>query len=442
MNIYQVIKRWIRRQLWSVEEIYVDFLEWLILKKHCRDLKKSAPSNDNAVLIVPPAEPCSLGDEAMMAALTQQLTANNFTKIIALNAKQSARWSSSVPAIQEEASYADFSHLRRRINAIKKILLVSKGVKYCIFIGADILDGGYGDWHVRSKSELACVLARAGILCRIAGFSYNSTPSKDSIRLLAGLPHSVSFFPRDPLSFKRFSHYTQRNTFRTADLAFAYQAPGSANPKITDIEDWARGKKLIGIAPNALLYRFIDAADFETLCNKTCDIVSSILQLNKNNYICLIAHDRRVVESDIEDSDYNLCNYVAAQLDEKWGDRLRNFGVPDSAEEVSHICEHLNFAISGRMHFAIACLRSYVPVMCAEYQDKVTGLMGRHLDLEELVFDVNMFNETEKLIELIDVQLSRSEEIKSKLRKKTPSLVELAKVSVPYCSNLNDFNDC
>ncbi|TNF31275.1 MAG: hypothetical protein EP329_12590, partial [Deltaproteobacteria bacterium] len=83
----------------------------------------------------------------------------------------------------------------------------------------------------------------------------------------------------------------------------------------------------------------------------------------------LVAHDVRGPASDAV-----LAERIAAGLGERWADRLHRVPAAATAGEIKHLAAGLDLAISGRMHFAIACLGGGVPVLALPYQGKFAGL--------------------------------------------------------------------
>jgi polysaccharide pyruvyl transferase WcaK-like protein len=96
-----------------------------------------------------------------------------------------------------------------------------------------------------------------------------------------------------------------------------------------------------------------------------------------------------------------------------------------SAAEIKAAAAALDVAISGRMHFAIACLGSGTPVASFEYQDKFAG-MYELFGLQELCVPGVDSLDTSAIVGLIELLHTRADIFRRAVRGRLPFVRELS----------------
>lgn len=175
-------------------------------------------------MIFAPTGPGSLGDEAVLEALSTRLAANGYTvDVMTLFAGDSWTYVANVDA---EVVFPSGGVAVAGWRPLKSL----RNYHRIYVIGADVLDGRYEDRSV--KRLLLCAALASLIRCQttIVGFSYNASPSPTSVRLFRFLPRRVRVLLRDPVSLARFRLITGRDGESSADVAFLLEPAESLGP--------------------------------------------------------------------------------------------------------------------------------------------------------------------------------------------------------------------
>lgn len=367
----------------------------------------------------------------MVGATIQQLQRLGFNAITCLNFSKGDSWKERFPEISNELSFEGL-FTADRLTELKSLLENTSHAHHCFLVGADVLDGGYGDWHVRTKSDLLNILARSGIKCRIGGFSFKESASEGAIHCFRRLPRAITYALRDPHSTERFRHVTSCPAAATADLAFLFQSD-SKNEKTecqTTCKASAMGNRIaLGFAPNAFLYRYLSEWSFDRYANTLSAAFSHLLEENPIIDLTLVAHDARVYDSATQDSDCRLTERLEANLAKRFPGRIHNRGMPSSANDLAAVCETFDFGLSGRMHFSIACLREGIPTACIEYQNKVAGLLRGHFQSPDLVIAVEDLKHPVAFAQNLESLIEQRSSIAQQLQRFLPSVKKRAEMN-------------
>lgn len=364
------------------------------------------PNKSKRVLICPPTTPGSIGDEAMVQALVQKLIARGLT--------------ADLLVISEDE---DWSHIEGlsgfvalpRFTKNQAYLAQFNQYSHLYLIGADCLDGYY---DVDTSLWLLWLCYAASLVCNrvtIVGFSFNKSPSPE-----LKLPFDMLNRPnirvnnRDPLSYERFKKFTSTPNHLTADAAFLLEpADGRTNK-------YAR--RAIGF--NASPHSLHGAATFKEAVEHFSAELATVLRENKDLDIVLIPHDFRGPESD---------SVMLAAIAKKLNSNrvhLAHYG-QRPAREIKQLVRRLDFVITGRMHLAIACLGSGVPVLSVAYQDKSEGLL-KHFGLkpEELLVGPEEIMKEGTISRIVAFMSKRAPELKKQIADKLPHVLALSEANL------------
>lgn len=393
-----------------------------------------ARRKDGTVLLVAPTHPNSLGDEAMMLGTIVELRLRGFRRINVLGYDATLPWGETVSGIDAEFSYGGLS-TRRRVSAIFRLITATLDARHLILIGADVLDGGYGDWHANTKLDMLDIMRRAGLNVHVIGFSFKQEPSAGAVRAFRELGSDAKFTLRDPASRDRFVDATKLPASLGADLAFLLSE--NAKPSIT--RSWIDAQRggggiVLGWNINGYLRKYLTNDDLGTYVLAHANLLSRLLSREPNLRVVLIPHDSLCYTETTPDSDPDVALALHRELSSDFSDRIHLAALPKDAATVAGICENLHAAVSCRMHLAIACLRAGVPVMAWEYQDKVTGLLAGHFEMPEAVLDLSELNQTESMTERIHGFVARRAAHAATINQQLPLVRKLARHSFSACS--------
>lgn len=393
-----------------------------------------AERKDGTVLLVPPTYPNSLGDEAMMCSVIAKLRERGFQYVNVLSFDATLPWCEKIPGIDAEFAYGGLS-TRRRVFEIIRLVRATLGARYLILLGADVLDGGYGNWHANTKLDLLVILQRAGVKVQVAGFSFKKEPSVGAVSAFRELGPKALYTPRDPGSLDRFVHSTGLPAQLAADLAFLLPKTVESSPARSWIKSQREvGGLVLGWNINGHLRRYCADKDLSNYILAHCAILVRLLLLEPKLSIVLIPHDSLSSDQTVCDSDPEVGLALYREIPAEFRDRVHLADLPKDAATVAGICENLHGAVSCRMHLAIACLRAGVPVMCWEYQDKVTGLLAGHFETPEAVLDLQELDHTESIAARIHDFLATRSAHEATINEKLPRVKDLTLQNFSICS--------
>lgn len=391
-----------------------------VVRARLRLLRTLPRARGNGVVLVPPTHPNSLGDEAMMAGALSAFRRLG-RPVTVLSHDEREPWSARFPEIQNEAGYRELV-TRHRHTAILRLARLAHTASDVFLIGADVLDGGYGDWHVRTKLDLLTVLQAAGLRVHVGGFSFKAGASPGAINAFSALDARATIVLRDPASHRRFEIATGRSASLGADLAFLYDGPPASPPEAAWLaQRRAAGSTLVGYNLNGYLHRYLPGLGLRGYLDAHVAVVSMLLDSLPELSLALVPHDNLRYDESEQDSDPDMAAALGQALAARFGERVRTISLPASAAAVAGLCNTLDVAISGRMHFGIACLRAGVPVACWEYQDKVSGLLGEHFAAPDAVLPLPALSDPHslavRLASFIDDRAARAVAVRQRLSK-------------------------
>lgn len=390
-----------------------------------RGRRQRAARGAKGVMIVPPAEPNSLGDAAMIGAVCSEMKRRGAAQIIALNYRDNDRWGGHESTLNAEYAYEGLSHSNRAATILKLAELTAQAGD-CIVIGADVLDGGYGDWHVNTKLDLLRVLQTAGVRGHVLGFSYKDKASPGSVAAFRSLGPELDVCLRDPKSHERFTALTGLPAGLGADLAFLYEAGDSPAPEANWIEAHReRGCLILGYNINGLLKRYYKG-DTAAYIAAHREVLVRLLQLQPKLVITLVPHDSRSYGAGSL-TDPEICALVGEELRARFPHRVLSLPMPANAAEVAALVRSWDVAVSGRMHMGIACLREGVPVACWEFQDKVAGLLDGHFGLPEAILNLDLLHRPEDVVERLKQFIEGHVNFATQVRRRLFSVKQLAR---------------
>ena len=224
--------------------------------------------------------------------------------------------------------------------------------EFCV-IGADNMDGGYGDHFAISEWKTAIVARLLGVPTRVFGFSWSDSATPDALRAskVALRLGSVAYL-RDPESYRRFKAVIPGKVVLAADMVFLLRPTRGvfATPH----------SPFVILNVSALIASRVDlAADYRVIVRGILDRGYQILVLP---HVGGMGNDDRVAARDaIGDS--------AQSTDVVFVDDLLE------PEEISAVASKATFVITGRMHLSVLAMTSAVPSFVLATQGKVEGLM-------------------------------------------------------------------
>jgi len=389
-------------------------------------IEKRRESKPSAIIAYAAPTFGSLGDQAMFMVAMQNLRSAGYKTISLVAEEKPSRLDLPQRADWLLRSKHYFNGTIAESTRFQKEFLTSNGF---FIIGADMLDGHYSVADTLKKIHLLQLANSFGLSSRVFGFSFNESPNERVVSALRALPEKITLLARDPTSKRRLESALDRPIRLVADLAFLLQPdPTGKSAKAT--LSWisaqrAQGARVIGINSNSLLAR----GNFNDPFPIASGLARTIVELHKAHpelRFVLVPHDFRGAFNDVV---LNRITYEIASFgNESLRESIFIMPAPCFASEVKAVSAELDFAITGRMHFAVACLGQGTPVICIGYQGKMEGLF-EHFELSNMVISPSNAFTTNELVTLANATLARTKELRMHIGKQLPKIHTLAKLN-------------
>lgn len=388
-----------------------------------RSFQRDVNMKKRTAIILPPASPGSLGDEALLKATINILKQKAFVKIAVIAYQYPSELDSygKIDGVINMSKY--FKKIYLQDNEIKKIL---RGYDNFFCLGADVLDGYYSEKHSLWRIGLIRMANEVGLKTTVLGFSFSEHPKSGPVKEMRNLPENIVLCSRDPVAYEMIYRSLKRKIRRTADIAFLLPPEKTA---MTDkIQQWineahSKGRLVMMINPRYKILSKYAGADLEKIISTYVDLIKGLFSENNGLSLLFISHDFRELKGDI--TDYNLSKMIIKQLPFEIKQNCKNLRPPFKAAEVYTICSFVDFILTGRMHLAIASLSMKTPVVCFTYKNKVEGLF-KHFKLEELLIQPIEFMNVNRMIKYIQANLSRRGQIKAQINSEIRTVLRKA----------------
>jgi len=408
----------------SKKNLFSKKLIHLSLKKLLPYIKSKNPKKTGAIIHYAAPSFGSLGDQAMFISATKGLKNSGFHETSLLSAAQPSK--TDLPEFANNLLNPDnyFNGSMIEIAKFQKKIASNDGF---FIIGADVMDGYYSISISLHKIHLLELADSLGLPAKVFGFSFNENPAEEVVNALRNLPSKIELLARDPVSQRRLESKLNRPICLVADLAFLLEPDplgNSAKNTLKWIKDKKKlGAKIIGINANALLAR----DNFQDPFPIAAGLAKTIIEVNKIQpelHFLMIAHDFRAPYNDV------MMNRLITELisfsNIDLSNKIYTMPTPCSAAEVKAVCAELEFAITGRMHLAIACLGQGTPALCIGYQGKMEGLF-EHFELDDMVITPKDAFTSNKLLEAATHLLEVSSIQREQINRILPKVLSLAK---------------
>lgn len=386
---------------------------------------RAARAIPSSLLLIPPAAPGSLGDEAMVLATCDAVRRSSSCRIGIVRYRAGADYPVAADAILDLSRYFHQGGARAEELRLLHALFSYRSVA---LLGADILDGFYSDDAVRLRLRLVELAARAGAQTALLGFSFNSAPTLAARQLIARLPLTTRLLARDRLSHASFASATDRIPERAADMAFLLRPDAGTDSRAQALAEWAaiarsRGHRVLAVNVSAVAMQAAgmtpaDALDFAQR------VIERVLDRRERTSLVFVPHDFRG-----QDSDDCLLRALAHRFAHVSDTDMQRLEAPLSAAFIKAVAQHFDAVWTGRMHFAIAALGQAVPAVAHEYQGKFSGLFAE-FGLEALVCPPRSPPSPDAVADLLVNVLDDAPRLKRDIAARLPAQLALAKRNI------------
>jgi polysaccharide pyruvyl transferase WcaK-like protein len=331
------------------------------------------------VLIVAPSWEGSLGDEAVIDALSHALKENGYSVTLVHWDNQNA-WN-GLQAIHDKISAPAYFKSGGWSERIKFIFRFPRYSRFYL-LGTDMLDGCYAEWLTLGLLRLTRQAAITGLETTLVGFSINTWQRPSCIKMLKEMPSRARLCVRDDVSLARLEQLTGRNDLiLTADIAFLLP-PTPQGPFALEAINWINQQKqkghiVAGVNINPQLFEGFEQSSSQ-ISKLFADALAKVsAEHNHQISFFLLPHDFRPNNSDVQ-----LLNGTLDALPQPVRDNTYIIAQKPRASEIKAIAGTFDIVMTGRMHVAIATLGQGTPLGCLVYQGKFEGLFN-HFQLHD-----------------------------------------------------------
>lgn len=385
----------------------------------------------SSAIIFAPADPGSLGDEAMVLACKDYLEQQGIKNITVIDHTSKEVYPvDRIPNInlREFLVYKSwdnflisFLYAGWRINQYERL--------YCL--GADMMDGYYSNFATFKRIKLVEIASMLGLSTGILGFSYNRKPTNLSRELLSALPPTTKLCARDQISYQRLMDFVSHPVDLVADVAFLLQ-PVEQSETLNKVLSWVNSQKnqnkiVVGLNIHALLFNRIEGVTANDIVDVFAAALTKLYYDNQQLSFIFLPHDIRTVKGI---NDNILLTRVIERLSVEVAKSCFNIPFPCRTKEIKAIVKNLDCVVTGRMHLGIACISQGIPIACITYQGKFEGLY-QHFNLEPLFIDPKelFVPNQHQLIDLIHQLINKREQLHQQIMNKLPEVKKLSEAN-------------
>jgi polysaccharide pyruvyl transferase WcaK-like protein len=362
----------------------------------------------------------SCGEDAMiMAAANESLQRNPDVEITVLAATPEAEILGRERGFRTASIWAEQNFIEAVVRFFRDLR------PHAVFVvGADVIDGHYGDiWGVKLLVA-ADIAARMRVPVSVLGFSFNNNPSALIREVLNDLHPGAILNIRDNNSLDRFQRFTTANGAPVADSAFLLRAETS--PRVDAIAQWAAerrrlGRRIIAFNIHPMLFPRASGRQIEALVMKSIDAISEASKRRNVSWL-LMPHDFRDTIGD----DTCLKPIMNGLSDELKADILYYQG-ERRASILKGVAAIPDGIVTARMHLAIAALGQGVPAACITYQDKFEGLFSHFEIPEEFLLSPSSLLEGDNLRNLLIRFYDQTASLQERVARRLPIVLEMSK---------------
>jgi polysaccharide pyruvyl transferase WcaK-like protein len=421
-------KRFIQRFKVQIRSIYLS--TYVALQKLMRKTGFGSDKS-SSILILPPAPPGSLGDEALLTASVEYFKMQGAKRVGIVTYGSDPQWTNM--SLTSETKNLSYHYLHDQLSSPEALLHFAHAVssyEYFYCIGADVMDGYYSEKDTLQRLKFVSMANGMGVKAAVVSFSFNDKPTPNVIESLQGLPSDIRLCTRDLISYQRLNYHLKRPVELGADLAFLLN-PEMDTEIVDGISQWIsqqRADNRIAVGINAN-YKLIDELEIKTLDQLIKTFVDTLIGLYSKNEklsFLLIPHDFRNIGD--KNSDVFLTDAILDVLPSEIRTHCAKVPTPCSAKDIKGICRNLDIVLSGRMHLAIACLGQETPAACITYQGKFEGLY-KHFDLDGMTIEPEQALQPGNLVDFFIPLIEKRDDIRQHIRSKLPNIQKLAKAN-------------
>ena len=390
----------------------------------------AAPNSSRRIVVLAPAIHGNTGDAAMVEAYMQRLRQTLPDAAITLIVFTDAGRAHYAYLGVETASLQGFLGFAPRLRAVRAITSLISTASDFVILGADVLDGAYGDSHSIRRLYLGVLARRAGVAVSVVGFSFSNHASLRVTAFTAAHCSNFAMICREPVSAARVAAAIGRPVPSGADIAFMLPMPdvpsAAATPAIASADAWrAEGRRMVVFNANPVgLANAVPGIDIAACARASAEALRLIGAASPCGFV-LATHDTRT----------GVSGYLAQVLALLPADQpailLHGMVRPG---DFKLLCAKADLTLTGRMHMGIASLGVGTPALFQDYQGKIDGLLGL-FDLPELKFTAEDVLVPERLAAKALDLIARKPALSAQINARLPTIRALSARNIDIVGN-------
>lgn len=363
---------------------------------------QKVPENRNLVAVwTAPRITNNVGDRALTEGSINLIPDSNCLLI----ARDGQEYADSLAKV---FTFPQTSEAGRFIDFVKIIKQFKKQIGSCsavLIVGADIMDGKYGDRTSVLRWNLAKWLANQKVKVQLFSMSWNTSPTSAAKQAaLSASKNGVTTFSRDELSVRRLRDLGVKAEF-AADVSFLRSNYVEPNDEVQAWFNRPTKKVLVNVSDWV--------TDDPTMFTGLISALSSLGDDYEILYVPMVHYGAN--------TDTVACTKLANEVT---GWVLPKLPTPS---ELRWMAERSEFSISARMHCCLIGFAAGLPSVGLEYQGKFEGAF-KVFGLERFAIKPEEFSA--KFLPAFDEIVATNAELRANILQQLPDVTASARVPV------------
>lgn len=293
-----------------------------------------------------------------------------------------------------------------------------------VMIGADVMDGVYGEHNAIRFWSMSDLAARKGLRSFVLGCSFSDSMGASVKSVTARLSPALTVNARDRLSKEKFDAASNITAQLVSDSAFLLP-PSPTGPDQDMVVQWVgkqhdAGRFVCAFNTHPMIFEDKPLPQVAALNERLAVILPRLADRHPVSFL-LVPHDFRGPEQ----GDIVSLDPLFRLLQPSLGDRVLLSRSPARAAELKALVGCADMLVTGRMHLGVGALSMGVPMWGLSPQDKFAGLF-EHFGLGDQRLTPMQATDPDRLERFLDDALQNWEATRDKVRGALPDVRRLS----------------
>jgi polysaccharide pyruvyl transferase WcaK-like protein len=293
-----------------------------------------------------------------------------------------------------------------------------------IMIGADVMDGVYGEANGVRFWAMCDIAARLGKRTFVLGCSFSDDMAPAVKTAIKRLSPALRVYARDQLSKNKFDDAASITATLVSDSAFLLP-PESTAPDHEKVTKWvseqhAEGRFVCAFNTHPMIFSSNSMEKVAELNERLARVLPKLAEHHPVSFL-LVPHDFRGEAMGDNESLRPLYALLAPILQ----DRLLFAPSEARANQLKALIGCADMLVTGRMHLGVGALSMGVPIWGLSPQDKFAGLF-QHFGLPDQRMTPKEAEDETRLYEFLDQALQSWEATRDQVRATLPQVKSLS----------------